>query len=239
MRRESRRGSVWYKKTLAKATFAYRESLAKALAKKKWSIQDSSNSFEHCSSDNMLCDTLYVTYYINMLRMTFIDFTHTHISIYIYLMHYGYSIDYIPRKLHYRWPSMYDIFSKNTMYDRIYGWFYLSSVVQWQTILSIACLVDTTYRFFLDRFCIEFMIRDIFQEIRSITFLVRLVFVREDISLWHMYTMVKKTAPARWGAFWLVGWLVFWSLETFSWMPPTLRVRVCRVDIWEPLEVRP
>ena len=51
MRRESRGESELYNKKLAEATFAYRESLAKALAKEKWSIQDSSNCFEHRSVD--------------------------------------------------------------------------------------------------------------------------------------------------------------------------------------------
>ena len=49
MRRERRGESELYNKKLAEATFSYRESLAKALAKEKWSIQDSSNCFEHRS----------------------------------------------------------------------------------------------------------------------------------------------------------------------------------------------
>ena len=51
MRRESRGESELYNQKLAEATFAYRESLAKALAKEKWSRQDSSNCFEHRSFD--------------------------------------------------------------------------------------------------------------------------------------------------------------------------------------------
>ena len=50
MRRESRGESELYNEKLAEATFAYRESLAKALAKEKWSIQDSSNCLEHRSN---------------------------------------------------------------------------------------------------------------------------------------------------------------------------------------------